>query len=71
MNSYLKNGNVSFGNVLIIIHNISQCNESISFNGMDKNVENDDVSVGHCFMKSHTLNKAKNSSYIYNKIQRD
>ena len=45
-------------NGFINSHALSQYNESSSFNDMDRDVENVDVSGGHCFMNSNTLYEA-------------
>ena len=65
MNGDLNNGGVSCRNVFIKRHFLSQCNESSSFNGMDRDVENGYGSGGHCFMNNHTLYEEKKNSYIY------
>ena len=52
---YLNHCGVSFGNGFINIHTFSQFNESISFNDMDRGVENGGVIVGHCSMNLNTL----------------
>ena len=50
MHSDLKNGDVSRVIGLINNHTLSQFNEPSYFNEMDWDVENGDVSGGHCFM---------------------
>ena len=45
-NGYFNNGDVSFGNSFMNSHSISQCNKSSSFNDMDGDVEDGDVSGG-------------------------
>ena len=42
-------------NGFINSHTLSQCNDSISLNGMDGDIENGDVSDGHVSMNRHTL----------------
>ena len=44
MSGYLNNGDVSCVNGSINSHTILQCNGSSSFNDMDENIENGDLS---------------------------
>ena len=50
-----NNGDVISGNGFINSHTLSQCNDSISLNGMDGDIENGDVSDVHGSIDIHTL----------------
>ena len=71
INGDLKNGDVICGNGSINIHTLYQCNESISFNDMDRDVKNGDMSGRNCFMISQTLSEAKNLRYLDSTKKRD
>ena len=71
MDSYLKNGDVIWGNGFINSHTILQYNESGYLNDMNEDIENSDVSGGNCFMKSHNISKAKKLSSLDSTNKRD
>ena len=50
-----NNGNVSCVNVVINCHTLSRCDGSSSFNDMDGDVENGDVTIGYGYTNSHTV----------------
>ena len=60
MNGDLKNSDASCGNGSINSQNLSQCNESSSFNITDGDVENGDASGGNCFTKVKLYLKKRN-----------
>ena len=52
---YFNKGDVSCGGGFINRHILYQCNDSILFKDMDRDVENGDVSGVHYSMKSHYI----------------
>ena len=52
---YSNSEDMSSGNVVINIHNLSQCDDSITFKETNGDVENGDVSSGYGSIKTHTI----------------
>ena len=60
MNANRQNGDISSGIGLLDTHTITQDNESINFNEMNKNVENGDINGDYCYMNISAGSESKN-----------